>query len=79
MSWAANYIGPGNGAVRASQFIAARLPGCAAVNASGDSQKYSYMLGGRSLPSFYVGPAALADGVHYFLLAPNDATERTAT
>ncbi len=76
VSWAANYIGPGNGAVRASQFIAARLPACAAVNASGDAQKYSYMLGGRSLPSFYVGPAALADGVHYFLLAPNDATER---
>jgi hypothetical protein len=76
VSWAANYVGPGNGAVRASQFIAARLPACAAVNASGDAQKYSYMLGGRSLPSFYVGPAALADGVHYFLLAPNDATER---
>ncbi len=76
VSWAADYIGPGNGAVRASQFIAARLPACAAVNASGDAQKYSYMLGGRSLPSFYVGPAALADGVHYFLLAPNDATER---
>jgi O-antigen/teichoic acid export membrane protein len=76
VSWAADYIGPGNGAVRASQFIAARLPVCAAVNASGDAQKYSYMLGGRSLPSFYVGPAALADGVHYFLLAPNDATER---
>jgi hypothetical protein len=76
VSWAANYIGPGNGAVRASQFIAARLPACAAVNASGDAQKYSYLLGGRSLPSFYVGPAALADGVHYFLLAPNAATER---
>jgi O-antigen/teichoic acid export membrane protein len=76
VSWAASYIGPGNGAVRASQFITTRLPACAAVNASGDSDKYSYMLGGRSLPSFYVGPAALADGVHYFLLAPNDATER---
>jgi O-antigen/teichoic acid export membrane protein len=76
VSWAASYIGPGNGAVRASQFIVTRLPACAAVNASGDSEKYSYMLGGRSLPSFYVGPAALADGVHYFLLAPNDATER---
>jgi O-antigen/teichoic acid export membrane protein len=77
VSWAANYIGPGNGAVRASQFIAARLPACAEVNATGDAQKYSYLLGGRSVPSFYVGPAALADGVHYFLLAPNDATERT--
>jgi hypothetical protein len=76
VSWAADYIGPGNGAVRASQFIAARLPACAAVNASGDAEKYSYMLGLRSLPAFYVGPAALADGVHYFLLAPNDATER---
>ncbi len=76
VSWAANYIGPGNGAVRASQFIAARLPACAVVNATGDAQKFSYMLGGRSFPSFYVGPAALADGVHYFLLAPNDATER---
>jgi O-antigen/teichoic acid export membrane protein len=76
VSWAASYVGAGNGAVRVSQFIAARLPACAAVNASGDADKYSYMLGGRRLPSFYVGAAALADGVHYFLLAPNDATER---
>jgi O-antigen/teichoic acid export membrane protein len=76
VSWAANYVGAGNGAVRVSQFIAARLPPCAAINASGDAEKYSYMLGGRSLPLFYVGAAALADGVHYFVLAPNDASER---
>jgi O-antigen/teichoic acid export membrane protein len=76
VSWAANYVGAGNGSVRISQFIAARLPPCAAVNASGDAEKYSYMLGGRRLPLFYVGAAALADGVHYFVLAPNDAIER---
>jgi O-antigen/teichoic acid export membrane protein len=76
VSWAVSYVGTQDGAVRVSQFIAARLPACAAVNSSGDSAKYSYVLGGRSLPSFSVGPAALADGVHYFLLAPNDAVER---
>lgn len=40
VSWAASYAGPGNSAVRVSQFIAAR-PACAAVNASDDKQKHN--------------------------------------
>ena len=47
------------------------------VNASGDPEKYSYLLGGRGFEYFSVGPAALADGVHYFILSPTDAAERT--
>ncbi len=47
------------------------------VNASGDSEKYSYLLGGRYFTYFGVGPDAIANGIHYFLLAPTDAIERS--
>ncbi len=36
-------------------------------------EKYSYLLPGRQFSFFSVGPAALADGVHDFLLSPVDA------
>ncbi len=75
--WFTNYSGASDGVVLIDQFIAARLPACAAVNASGDREKYSYLLGGRDFSYFSVGPAALADGVHYFILSPSDATEHT--
>ncbi len=77
VSWFSNYGSPSNGVVLVDQFIANKLPACAAVNASGDSDKYSYLLGGRDFTSFAVGPAAIADGVHYFILSPNDAAEHT--
>ena len=76
-SWGANYIGPSDGVIQVDKLIAGTIPACAAVNASGDSSKYSYLLDGRSFASFSVGAAALADGVHYFVLAPYDATERS--
>ena len=76
-SWVANYSGANDGVVLADQFIATTLPSCAVVNASGDSSKYSYLLRGRSFANFAVGAAALADGGHYFLIAPNDAIERS--
>jgi hypothetical protein len=75
-TWVADYTGPNDGVVLVDKFIAARLPACAVVNASGDAEKYSDVLGGRSFAFFYVGPTALAYGVHYFLLSPNDAIER---
>ena len=75
--WFTNYSGASDGVVLIDQFIAARLPACAAVNASGDPDKYSYLLGGRGFEYFSVGPAALADGVHYFILSPSDATEHS--
>jgi len=77
VSWVTNYSGTSDGVVLADQFIATTLPPCAAINASGDPLKYSYLLGGRNFADFAVGAAALADGVHYFLLAPTDATERS--
>jgi O-antigen/teichoic acid export membrane protein len=76
-NWVTDYTSPSDGVVLADGFIAARLPACTVVNASGDSEKYSYLLPGRNFSSFYVGPAALAYGVHYFLLSPSDAIERT--
>ena len=38
-----------------------------------DAEKYSYLLPGRQFTFFSVGPAALADGVHDFVLSPVDA------
>jgi hypothetical protein len=80
-NWVVNYRNISDGVVQAVQYITAKLPACAAVNASGDSQKYEYLTGGlihgRSFSYFSVGPAALADGVHYFLLSPTDAEERS--
>jgi hypothetical protein len=77
VSWLTNYGSASDGLVLMDQFIGTWLPVCAAVNASGDVQKYSYLLNGRSFTYFSVGPAALADGVHYFILSPNDAAEDT--
>lgn len=76
-SWVVNYSRPGDGVAQADRFIAAKLPACAMVNASGDPQKYSYLLGGRDFTAFSVGPNALANGIHYFLLAPTDAIEHS--
>jgi O-antigen/teichoic acid export membrane protein len=75
-SWVTNYSGASDGVMLADRFIAAALPACATVNASGDREKYSYLLAGRRFAYFSVGPAALAHGVHYFLLSPVDAIER---
>ena len=77
VSWVTNYSGVGDGVAQVDQFITNTLPACAAVNSSGDSQKYSFLLGGRSFAYFSLGAAALADGVHYFILAPTDVTERS--
>ena len=74
-SWITNYSGTSDGVVLADQTIAATLPACSMVNASGDSEKYSDLLPGYNFQSFSVGAAALAYGVHYFLLSPNDAIE----
>jgi hypothetical protein len=76
-SWLSNYSGASDGVTLVDQLIGNALPACAAVNSSGDPQKYSYLLGGRAFVDFSVGAAALADGVHYFLLAPNDAVEQS--
>ena len=72
-SWIVNYTTRSDGVVRVDQFIARRLPACSVVNVSGDVEKYSYLLPGRKFTYFSVGPAALADGVHDFLLTPVDA------
>jgi hypothetical protein len=73
ISWIVDYTGRGDGVARLDSFLARRLPACSVVNATGDVEKYSYLLPGRQFSFFSVGPAALADGVHDFLLSPVDA------
>lgn len=72
VAWAVDYSTRQDGVARMDQFLARRLPACSVVNASGDV-KYGSLLPGWQFSLFSVGPAALADGVHDFLLAPNDA------
>jgi hypothetical protein len=76
-SWSIQYLGPGDGVVQIDRLIGGTLPRCAAVNASGDTEKFSYLLDGRPFADYSVGAAALANGVHYYILAPEDATEST--
>ncbi len=75
VSWVTNYAGTSDGVVLVSKYIEARLPACAAVNVSGDPDKYLYLAPRANFAYFSVGSAALADGVHYFILSPNDAIE----
>ena len=76
-SWVKAYSGSGDGVVQVDHVISTQTPACTVVNASGDPEKYSYLLNRRYFSAFSVGPAALAEGVHYFILAPVDAIERT--
>lgn len=77
-SWVSNYSRPGNGVAQVAKYIDTKLPACAMVNASGDSTKYAYLANARNFGYFSLGPDALADGIHYFLLAPTDAIELSA-
>lgn len=71
-SWVQHYTTANDGVFSVTQFISRRLPACAVVNASGDPDKFSYLLDGRRFTTFVSGPAALSRGVHYYLLDPND-------
>ena len=73
VSWIVDYTTRNDG-VRAwtSSSPGTCLP-AAVVNATGDVGKYSYLLPSRQFSFFSVGPAALADGVHDFMLSPVDA------
>ncbi len=73
VSWIVDYTTRNDGVARLDQFVARHLPACAVVNATGDVGKYSYLLPSRQFSFFSVGPAALADGVHDFMLSPVDA------
>jgi 4-amino-4-deoxy-L-arabinose transferase-like glycosyltransferase len=73
ISWLQQYSGGNDGVDRVTRTIATSLPACTIVNGSGDSEKYSYLLGGRTVTRYAEGAAALSYGVHYFILAPHDA------
>lgn len=72
-SWVDQYATAGDGAGRIVRTMQATLPACTVVNTSGDVDKYQYLLGGRPVAAYAVGPAALAWGIHDFILGPHDA------
>lgn len=59
-----------------AEYVSTELPACAAVNASGDVQKYVYSLGPNPVSSFASGPRAASRGVRYFFLNPKDVFAR---
>ncbi len=76
VSWARFYLPDNDGVLRTTALIRATVPGCAAVNASGDAEKYAFLLPGRPVTYRASGPGAVSQGVHLFLLSDKDAAQR---
>lgn len=76
LSWAQFYPARNDGVFRATEYLRTRFPSCAAVNATGDTEKYAFLLPGRPVTFRASGPGALSQGIHLFLLSNKDAAER---
>ena len=72
-SWARNYVPRNDGLVQATTQLRATTPPCSAVNASGDPEKFAYLLPGYTITDFATGPAALSHGVQLFFVSDKDA------
>jgi O-antigen/teichoic acid export membrane protein/4-amino-4-deoxy-L-arabinose transferase-like glycosyltransferase len=72
-SWARTYGPRNDGLVQATTALRAGTPACTAVNASGDPEKYTYLLPGYTITDFATGPAALSHGVQLFFVSDKDA------
>jgi O-antigen/teichoic acid export membrane protein/4-amino-4-deoxy-L-arabinose transferase-like glycosyltransferase len=75
-SWARTYVPRNDGLVRATAQLRATTPACSAVNASGDPEKFAYLLPGYTITDFATGPAALSHGVQLFFVSDKDAALR---
>lgn len=76
VSWARFYLPQNDGLIRAAAFVRATVPACSAVNATGDAEKFDFLLPGYTVTDFATGPGALSHGVNLFFLSDKDATER---
>jgi 4-amino-4-deoxy-L-arabinose transferase-like glycosyltransferase len=72
-SWVA-YLAPADTAISQTEaYIRTYLPPCTPVNSTGDPFTWAATLTSNPIGDYTTGPAALAHGVHVFLLSPKDA------
>lgn len=72
-SWARFYLPANDAILRATAFIRENLPACSAVNATGDPDKFGYLLPGYPVTTYGTGAGASSNGVHLFFLSDKDA------
>jgi len=69
VDWTSRYQKPADdGLGRLVAAVAAQVPGCSAVNASGPDDRARLLAAGVTVTEFSDGPAAAAAGVRYFVL-----------
>jgi len=76
IAWARFYVTDNDGVFRSVAFIRGHLPACSAVNATGDVEKYAYLLPGYNVTEYATGPGAASHGVHLFFLSDKDVANR---
>jgi hypothetical protein len=74
VDWASRYDRPDDGLGRLVATVAAQVPRCSAVNASGPDDRARLLAAGVTVTEFPDGPAAAAAGVRYFVLTGDTAT-----
>jgi 4-amino-4-deoxy-L-arabinose transferase-like glycosyltransferase len=65
-------VGQDNGYAQFKSFVEANVPIGDAINASGDPIKFQYFFPDRQIYAAATSQEAVADGVHFFALAPKD-------
>ena len=75
-SWARFYPTRNDGLARLTAFVAANVPACAALNATGDAERFQQLFPTRQIASYATGPGALSHGVTLFVLSDKDAGMR---
>jgi 4-amino-4-deoxy-L-arabinose transferase-like glycosyltransferase len=75
-SWARFYTTRNDGLARLVAYAGANLPACAALNASGDAERFEHLFPDRPITSYATGPGALSHGVTLFVLSDKDSAMR---
>ncbi|MCW0211863.1 MAG: hypothetical protein OJJ54_00725 [Pseudonocardia sp.] len=72
VGWVRLYAGDNSGVFTVAATVRKDMPACATLTATGDPDKYGYLLPGRTVASFATGEGALSHGVHLFVLSDKD-------
>ncbi|GAA0492303.1 hypothetical protein Ade02nite_68900 [Paractinoplanes deccanensis] len=75
-SWARFSATRNDGLARLTRYVAANVPACAALNATGDTERFVQLFPSRPITSYATGPGALSHGVSLFVLSDKDAGMR---
>ncbi|WP_250007257.1 glycosyltransferase family 39 protein [Actinoplanes sp. M2I2] len=75
-SWGRFYTTRNDGLARLTAYVGANLPACAALNATGDAERFEQLFPNRPITDYATGPGALSHGVTLFVLSDKDAGMR---